>query len=119
MGFHGIETRRQYVRPVVAAEGDVQRRFDEVVAELGYDLQPHEDAVPQMVSQFVATVPRRIDEAAQRWQQVCAQPAVAPALKKLRNDLLTEDDRRSTLAELKAAVNAVTGEDLAWGLDAE
>jgi len=56
MGFHGIETRRQYVRPVVAAEGDVQRRFDEVVAELGYDLQPHEDAVPQMVSQFAETL---------------------------------------------------------------
>jgi len=69
MGFHGIETRRQYVRPVVAGEGDTRRRFDEVVAELGYDLQPHEDAVPQMVTQFVTTVPRRIEEAAQRWRR--------------------------------------------------
>jgi len=40
-------------------------------------------------------------------------------LKKLRNDLLTEDDRRSTLVELKAAVDDVTGEDLPWGSDAE
>jgi len=119
MGFHGIETRRQYVRPVVAVEGDSRRRFDEVVAELGYDLQPHEGAVPQMVQQFVTTVPKRVDEATRRWREVCAHPAVLPALKMLRDDRLSEDDRHSTLAELKAAVDDVTGEDLPWGSDAE
>lgn len=116
MGFHCIETKRQYVRPIVAA-GPGETKFKEVVVELGYDLQLNEGSVAPMVQQFVTHLPRRIDEAAARWRQVVSHPVVPPALKALRDDRLRPPERRALTAELKEAVDEATGESPGWGPD--
>jgi hypothetical protein len=75
MGFHVIETKTQYVHPVVLEKDDVaQRKYDEVVEELGFKLTPHEGAVPPMVQQFSTILPERIDDAAERWGLVSDHP---------------------------------------------
>ena len=52
VGFHIIQTRRQYVRPAVAATDEDARLFQEVNTELEYDLELHEGVVEQMVNQL-------------------------------------------------------------------
>ncbi len=115
MGFHVIETWRQYVRPIVASSEELQRMFDEVNTELQYNLALHEGSVDPMVNQFVNVLPRRIEEAAQRWSAVASHPAVPLRLVELRDDDISQEDRSTALALLKEAVNEVTGEERVWG----
>lgn len=115
MGFHIISTWRQYVRPVVTRYDDTaQRKFEEVRDELGYNLEPHEDAVEQMVNQFIKTLPKRTEEASQRWAEVCGRENVVEHLHDLRDDRLMYDERREVIAELGKAVGEVLGEEVRW-----
>lgn len=115
MGFHIIPTWRQYVRPVVTRYDETaQRKFEEVRDELGYNLEPHEDAVEQMVNQFTKTLPKRTEEASQRWAAICAREDVIEHLHQLRDDQLMYAERREVIAELGQAVGEVLGEEARW-----
>jgi hypothetical protein len=115
MGFHVIETRTQYVRPVVLEKDDVARRkYDEVVEELGFKLTPHEGSVPPMVQQFSTILPERIDDAAERWGLVSDHPRVPDLLALLRDDEIPLADRYACLVELGQSVEEATGEPTRW-----
>lgn len=115
MGFHVIETWRQYVRPIVASSSEDERKFNEVNAELQYNLALDEGPVTPMVKQFITVLPRRIEEAAARWSAVASHPAVPARLGELRDDSISFEDRSTAVASLKEAVNEVTGEEGIWG----
>jgi hypothetical protein len=115
MGFHVIETKTQYVRPVVAEkDDDARRKFEEVNQELGFNLTTHEDEVAPMISQFADTLPRRMGNASERWRTVAAHPRVPDLLAQLRDDEIPDDSRHGYLEELGQSVQEATGEDVGW-----
>lgn len=115
LGFHVITTWRQYVRPVVTRfDETAQRKFEEVRDELGYNLEPHEDSVEPMVGQFTKVLPRRIEEASQRWATVCGNGAVVDLLHELRGEDLEYGERREAVAQLGQAVGESLSEDILW-----
>ena len=115
MGFHVVGTWRQYVRPIVAGAPEDERKFTEVKDELASNLALHEGSVEQMVNQFVSVLPGRMDDVVARWRAVALHPDVPDTLARLRNDGISNDERRDALVDLREAVNEATGEDRAWG----
>jgi len=114
IGFHVIQTRRQYVRPAVAGTDDDARKFEEVNAELAYGLELHEGAVEQMVGHFTKIIPKRSEEAVARWAKVAAHSDVPDLVSRLRDDSLRTDDRTYYLKELSLAALEAQGEDGEW-----
>lgn len=115
VGFHVINTWRQYVRPAVAASEDNRRKFNEVNDELAYNLDLHDAAVPEMVNHFVKLIPARSEDASSRWAQVIAHQGAAELLNTLRDDGLSVGDRHDALQAFAEVVEEVTGEDADWG----
>ena len=115
MGFHVIETKKQYIRPVVAEKDeDARRKFDEVNDELGFNLTAHEGEVPPMTSQFAKTLPRRIADASERWAIVADHPRVPDLLAQLRDKEISDETRLACLEELGRSVQEATGENVGW-----
>lgn len=102
------------MRPIVAGSPEDERKFTEVNDELAYNLTLHEGSVEQMVNQFVSVLPGRMDVVA-RWRTVALHPDVPATLALLRNDGISNDERRDAMVDLREAVNEATGEDRAWG----
>lgn len=114
VGIHLIETKTQFVRPVVLSVDDGQRKVDEVVNELGYDVTLHDEATPAMKRQFETTLPSRVDEAAERWRQVALHPEVPYVLSLLRDEEVLGDERTRARDEFARCVREATGEDPVW-----
>ncbi|WP_123737493.1 MULTISPECIES: hypothetical protein [unclassified Rathayibacter] len=115
MGFHVIETKTQYVRPVVIEkDDDAHRKFDEVNNELGFNLTAHESEVAPMVSQFAKTLPRRMEVASERWAVVADHPRVPDLLAQLRDEEVLGAARLACIEELGQSVQEATGEDVRW-----
>lgn len=114
VGFHLIETKTQYVRPVVRLGEDGERKFDEVDRELGFQLTAHEESVVPMVRQFTATLPGRIDEVSERWAAFAQHPDVPDLIARLRDDEISNAVRHESVAELGSCAEEVTGEATTW-----
>ncbi len=114
LGFHVISTWRQYVRPAVAHADDDARKFEELNTELAYNLELHEGSVEPMVNHFTTVIPKRCDEAAERWGQFVDHPDVPELIHRMRDDAITNTERHDTLGELAAAARDVFGEDIEW-----
>lgn len=114
LGFHVIQTWRQYVRPAVAHTDDDGRKFEELNTELAYGLELHEGSVEPMVKHFTRVIPKRCDEAATRWGQLVAHSDVPDLIHRMRDDAISNTDRHETLGELAAAARDVFGEDIEW-----
>lgn len=114
MGFHVISTWRQYVRPAVGAGEEYRKKFDEVDAELAFNLALHEDSVEQMVAHFVKHIPSRIQGGApEEWAEIVAHPDIPDLLAQMRDDDLP--NRQETLRELAVAVEDVVMDATEWG----
>lgn len=114
LGFHVIQTWRQYVRPAVAHTDEDARKFEELNTELSYNLELHEDSVEPMVKQFTGVIPKRCDDAAARWGLFVAHPDVPDLVHRMRDDGISNDERYDTLGELAAAAREVFSEDVDW-----
>ncbi|MDI9891707.1 hypothetical protein [Microbacterium sp. IEGM 1404] len=114
VGMHLIETKTQFVRPVVLNVDDGQRKVDEVVNELGYDVTLNDEATPAMKRQFETTLPSRVDEAAERWRLVALHPEVPDVLSVLRDEEVLGDERTRARDEFARCVQEATGEDAIW-----
>lgn len=114
VGMHLIETKTQFVRPVVLSVDDGQRKVNEVVNELGYDVTLNDEATPAMKRQFETTLPSRVDEAAERWRQVALHPEVPDVLSLLRDEEVQGDERTRARDEFGRCVREATGEDPTW-----
>jgi hypothetical protein len=114
VGFHVIATQRQYVRPAVAGTVDDARKFDEVNTELAYNLALNEGFVEPMVKHFTRTIPERSSEAVERWARFVAHPDVPLLISRLRDDSISNTDRRECMEELVEAAEDVFGEDAEW-----
>jgi hypothetical protein len=74
LGFHVIDTHRQFLPASQFVTDASRRRLTEVRAELGFtDLLPHSGAFASVVKQFASVIPARANEAATRWAQHGAQ----------------------------------------------
>lgn len=114
LGFHVIETWRQYVRPAVAHTDDDARKFEELNTELAYNLELHEGSVAPMVKHFTAVIPKRCDDAAARWGLFASHADVPDLLQRMRDDRISHTDRYETLGELASAAREVFSEDVEW-----
>ncbi|WP_295791401.1 hypothetical protein [uncultured Microbacterium sp.] len=114
IGIHLIETKTQFVRRVVLGVDDGQRKVDEVVNELGYDVTLHDDARPAIRRQFETTLPARVDDAAERWRLVASHPEAPDAIAVLRDEDVLGDDRTRARDEFARCVLEATGEDASW-----
>lgn len=114
IGMHLIETKTQFVRPVVLGVDDGQRKVDEVINELGYDVTLHDDATPAMKRQFETTLPSRVDEAAERWRLVSLHPEVPDVLSLLRDEEVLGDERTRARDDFARCVREATGEETVW-----
>lgn len=114
VGFHVIETKTQYVRPVVVIDDERRRKFDEVSLELGFNLTAHDQEVAAMTRQFTTTLPQRIDDVAERWRLFADHPDVPDVVAELRDDEISGERRHEALGELARAVQDVSGEDVSW-----
>jgi len=114
IGAHLIETKTQYVRPTVLNIDDGQRKFDEVNAELGFNLTLSDGGNRNMRDQFTTTLPNRVDDAAERWHAFAHHPDVPDLVARLRDDEIDSTLRRHTIAELGSAVEDVTSETVRW-----
>lgn len=114
LGFHVIETWRQYVLPTIGRGEDDRRKFDELNSELSYNLQLHEDGVEQMVKQFTTVIPKRCNQAAERWGEFVEHPEVPGLLRRMRDDALPHDERHRSLAQLVEAAGDVFHEEVTW-----
>lgn len=114
LGFHVIETWRQYVLPVLGGTEAGLRKFEEVDAELTYNLQLHEDSAEPMVRQFKNVIPKRCSDAAVRWGEFVNHPSVPELLVRMRDDGLPQDERHHCLAALADAAGQVFTEEIAW-----
>jgi hypothetical protein len=114
VGFHVIQTRRQYIRPAVAANADDRRKFEELNVELSYGLDLNEGPVDQMAAHFTKTIPSRSQEAVARWSRFVSHPDVPGLITKLRDDSIIGQDRTYYLSELSAAALHAQGQDGEW-----
>lgn len=117
LGFHIIATSRQYVRPAVAGTAEDARKFDEVNAELDYNLELNEGHVAPMIRHFTKVIPARIDEACTRWANFVEHPDVPRLISLLRDDSIVGEDRTDFHVELIDAAGDVFGEDIEWRHD--
>jgi len=115
VGFHIIETRVQYVRPIVRETEGGARKFDEVNDELGYGVVANDDAVTPMINQFRRTLPPRLDEVSERWRKFADHPEVPDLLAYLRDDEVQGRNRRNSLNALAAIAEQVHEEEARWG----
>jgi hypothetical protein len=114
LGFHVIQTWRQYIRPAVAHTDGDARKFEELNTELAYNLELHEGSVEQMVNHFTGVIPKRCDEAATRWGQFVAHPDVPGLIHRMRDDAITNTERYESLGDLAAAARDVFSENIEW-----
>lgn len=114
LGFHVIETWRQYVLPVLGNGEDARRKFDELNTELEYNLDLHDDSVDQMVKQFTTVIPKRRQDAADRWSEFAGHADVGDLFKQLRDDNLPHDQRHGCLGDLARIAEEVFTEDVTW-----
>lgn len=114
LGFHVIETWRQYIRPAVAGGPDAARLFAEVNDELGYNLELHESSVDPMINHFTTVIPPRCQEASERWAQFVDYPGVPELLTQMRDDTISNDDRHTYLSGLADAAQDVFDEPAEW-----
>jgi hypothetical protein len=114
LGFHIIATQKQYVRPAVAATEEDRRKFDEVNDELAYNLERHEDSVPAMVGHFTRSIPSRCSEACSRWEAFVGHRGVPELLERLRDDDISNDDRKRFHDDLVEVAEDIFADDAEW-----
>lgn len=115
VGFHLATTTVQYVRPVVAGIKDGQRKVEEIIAELGFDIALQEGETSLVRRQFEQTLPARIYDAAKRWQAVALHPHVPDIVAQLRDEELLGDDRTYARDEFAGYVReALSESDTPW-----
>lgn len=114
LGFHVIETWRQYALPALGRNDEDRRKFDDLNSELGYNLELNDSSVEPMVNQFTTVIPRRVQDAAERWSTFAGHTDVGDLFKQLRDDDLPQDQRHRCLGDLARIAEDVFGEDARW-----
>jgi hypothetical protein len=115
LGFYVISTKRQYIRPLITATEEGRRAFQEVCDELGYWLEPHENAVPEMITHFAETLPSVAKRSAVNWGGIGSQ--YNDIYRDLRRDDINHERRRYLFGELAFQTGMATGESMRWHRD--
>lgn len=111
LGFRVINTRKQFILLNSSVRLPILRS---VQTDLGFsDLVPYEQTADAGVTKALTLLPREAQSMAPTWRRIGS--ALLDHYRELRQETLSDPDRRAILADLRVATSGLLGRaDLSW-----